>query len=178
MATQARVTSTEALETFRASLIVFLAKAHRSVDDVCDEVRRTRIWLQQDQRMHWEGERKRRAKALERAEQELMTARIASNQENAVLMRQAAVTNAKRLLAESEDKLRILKRWTQNYDNAVDPSVKKLESFRQFLADDLPKAVLYLSSVQRTLEAYSAGATPSSGSGAATTTAAEPEAQP
>src|SRR5271156_2813035 len=118
MAIQAKITSTEALESFRASLIVFLTKARRSLDDAGDDVRRTRQWLQHDQRVHWEGEFRRRTKRLEQAQQELMSARLgaSSNQQSALMLRQAAVAKAQRELVEVEEKLRKLKAWNQNYD--------------------------------------------------------------
>jgi hypothetical protein len=180
MATQARITSTEALESFRASLIVFLGKARRSVDDVSDEVRRTRVWLQHDQRIHWEGEFRRRTKQLEQAQAELMSAQITSNQ-TSVLLRQAAVIKAKRALIEAEGKLRTLKKWVQNYDSCVDPVAKKLESLREYLSTDMPKAIAYLASVQKTLDAYAAAAVPTAEGAPAPTAPATPtetEAQP
>jgi hypothetical protein len=177
MATQARITSTDALESFRASLIVFLGKARRAVDDVSDEVRRTRVWLQHDQRTHWEGEFRRRSKKLEQAQAELMSAQITSNQ-TSVLVRQAAVIKAKNALIEAEGKLRTLKKWVQNYDSCVDPLVKRLESLREYLATDMPKAVSYLDSVQKTLDAYASTAVPTSEAAPAPSAPAEPEAQP
>ena len=56
MAEQAKVTSLDALESFRAKLIVFLSKSRRSIDEVSDEIRRTRNWLQGEQRVHWEAQ--------------------------------------------------------------------------------------------------------------------------
>ena len=56
MATQAKVTSIDALEEFRSRLIVFLNKAHAAVDQVNDDIRRTRTWIQHEQRTHWENE--------------------------------------------------------------------------------------------------------------------------
>jgi len=161
MAVQAKVTSTEALELFRASLIVFLAKARRSLDDAGDEVRRMRQWLQHDQRTHWEGELRRRAKQLEQAQQELMSVRLggAVHQPSALMNRQMAVAKAQRDLAEVEGKLRRLKGWAQNYDASADPIVKRMEKLRQSL-DELPKAISYLVSVQKTLEDYADSAGP------------------
>ncbi len=161
MATQAKVTSTEALEAFRASLIVFLAKARRSVDDCSDEVRRTRQWLQHDQRMHWEGEFRRRSKQLEQAQQELMSARFgaAARQQSALMARQMAVVKAQRDLAEVEGKLRKLKGWNQNFDTAADPIVKRMDRLRQSL-NELPKAIAYLVGVQKALDAYTESAGP------------------
>jgi chromosome segregation ATPase len=179
MANQAIVTSTEALESFRASLIVFLAKARRSVDDASDEVRRTRQWLQQDQRAHWEGEFRRRTKQLEQARQELMSVRLASHQESALMARQVAVAKAQRDLAEAEGKLRKLKSWNQNFDTSADPIIKRMEKLRQAL-NDLPKAIAYLVSVQKTLEAYaeSAGPPPSPTPSSEPSASLEPEGQP
>lgn len=76
MGNQARVTTTDAFESFRASLILFLGKARRSVDDAGDEVRRTRLWLQHDQILHWDGEIRRRTKTLDQAQQELRSAQF------------------------------------------------------------------------------------------------------
>jgi hypothetical protein len=176
MATQAKVTSTEALESFRASLIVFLAKARRSLDDASDEVRRTRQWLQHDQRTHWEGEFRRRTKQLEQAQQELMSARLgaASNQQSALMARQMAVAKAQRELVEVEGKLRKLKAWNQNYDACADPVIKRMDRMRQSL-DELPKAIVYLASVQNTLEAYAESAGPETAPTAAPSSLAEPE---
>src|ERR1700722_5255165 len=104
MANQARVTSTDALESFRAILIFFLGKARRSIDDVSDDVRRTRQWLQHDQRVFWEGELRRRIKAQDQAQAELASARLGgSNQESALMARQAALNKAKRAVGEAED---------------------------------------------------------------------------
>ena len=49
MGEQVKVTSLDALEAFRARLIVFITKAKRSVDMATDEVRRARQWLERRQ---------------------------------------------------------------------------------------------------------------------------------
>ena len=53
MSVQAKVTSVDALDAFRASMVIFVTKARGAVDTVRDRVRRTRNWLQHDQRVHW-----------------------------------------------------------------------------------------------------------------------------
>jgi hypothetical protein len=155
MAIQARVTSTDALESFRASLIVFQVKARKAVNDVGDEVRRTRLWLQHDQRTHCEGECRRWTKTLQQAEQELMSARLSTENETARMARQAAVNKTRRGLEEATNKLRRVKTWTQNFDGRTDPVLKRLEALRQYLETDLPKATSYLVNARNTLEAYS-----------------------
>ncbi len=153
MADQAKITSLDALEAFRAHMIVFLNKAHTRLDEVGDEVRRTRSWIQTDQRLYWEGQIRRRRKILEAAEQELMTARLSSLRDN--LTRQMiAVRRAKESLTEAEEKLRKVKAWARDFETAIEPLSKKLESLRGVLNHELPKSIAYLLQTQRILEGY------------------------
>lgn len=149
----ARITSLEVLETFRSALIVFLTIARRSADEVSDEVRRTRIWLQNDQRMHWESQIRKRQKLLDAAVQELFSARL-SGAHISTAVKEQAVRKAKRAVAEAEEKLRAVKKWNRDFDHAVDPLVKRLESLRYYLDFELPKGVSFLSEAQKILEAY------------------------
>jgi chromosome segregation ATPase len=159
MATQANVTSTEALETFRANLIVFLTKARRAVDDAGDEVKRMRQWLQQDQRMNLEGDLRRKTKQLQQAQQELMTVKLGAHKESALAVRQLAVAKAQREVEEAERKLRKLKGWNQSFDTSADPMVKRMDKLSQSL-NELPKAIAYLVNLQNALAAYAeSGAT-------------------
>ncbi len=80
MPQKAHVTSVEALEAFRSSLIVYVSKARPTLEEVTADVLRTRLWLETEQRTHWEGQVRRRAKELEQAQAALFSARI-SNRE-------------------------------------------------------------------------------------------------
>ena len=159
MAEQAKITSLDALERFRADLIVFITTAHRCVDEAGDEVRRTRQWLQGEQRMHWEGEARRRKRVLDQAEADLYSARL-SGLKDRTIVQEEAVRKAKRAMAEAEDKLRALKKWNRDFDHGADPLVKRLEGMRYFLDHDMPKALMYLVQAQQTLEAYAQAAAP------------------
>jgi hypothetical protein len=174
MADQAKVTSLDALENFRASLIVFLTKARRSIDEVRDAVRRTRQWLEHDQKIHWEAQIRVRRRALDQATQELFSARLSEFVDKTP--RQQAMRKAKAALEEAEEKLRNTKKWNQNFDAAADPLTKRLESLRQFLDDDMPKGVNFLDQAQRTLDAYAETSLAEPTEPAPAT--AEPEAHP
>lgn len=154
MAQQARITSIDELESFRTSLIIFMGKANRALDQVGDEVKRTRYWLQNEQREHWEKQIKRRQKILDQANQELLSARF-SEFKNSLNVQQMAVRKAKAAVQEAEEKLQKVKVWGRNYDHETDPRVRKLESLRHFLENDVPKAIAFLVQAQRTLEDYS-----------------------
>src|SRR4051812_42941294 len=153
MAEQARVSSIEALEALRATLIVFLERAYRSLDEVGDEIRRTRMWVQQDQRHYWELELRKRNRALDAAEQELLTARLSNLRDN-IKHQQDMVRKCKAAVAEGEEKLRNTKLWTRDFPHEVDPLARRLEGLRHYLDHDLPKAIAYLMQAQQTLAGY------------------------
>src|SRR6266849_1526853 len=139
MPERAHVTSVEVLESFRASLILYVSKARPTVEEVSAEVLRTRLWLENDQRVHWEGEVRRRAKALEQAQQALSSARM-SNLREASSSEHMAVHKARRALDEAEAKLKLLKYWNREFDGRVQPLVKQLEKLHTLLANDMLQA--------------------------------------
>jgi DNA-binding Lrp family transcriptional regulator len=136
MAEQAKVTSIEALESFRSALIIFLTDSRRSLDEVGDAVRRTKQWLENDLRTKWEAEIRKRTKVLSEAQQELFGSKI-SNLKTASAQKEEAVRKARRAVAEAEEKLRNVKKWNKNYDSIVEPMIKQLEGLRGYLDHDV-----------------------------------------
>ena len=153
MSQQARITSTDALDAFRASLVIFVTKAREAVDTSRDRVRRTRQWLQNDQRMHWEGTIRRRQRALDQAVQELYSARL-TKMAATITIREAVVRKAKAAVEEAHQKLRNVKKWGQTFDGVADPLVKKLDGFREFLDHEMPDAITFLYRAREILDAY------------------------
>lgn len=161
MPDQAHVTSSEAIEFFRASLINYIAKARPWLEDACDEVFRTREWLQTDRRLHWENEIRRRSRALEEAQQALFSARL-SNLRDARAAEIMAVERAKRSLVEAEEKFKVVKRWNLEFDQRSQVLVKELEHVRSLIATEMPKAAAHLSQIVQRVEAYAGVARPAS----------------
>jgi predicted nucleic acid-binding Zn-ribbon protein len=162
MTQPAHVTSIEALATFRAQLIVYLEKASSAVNDVSDDMIRTRLWLQNDQRSHWEAQIQQRTRDLETAQQELFSARMSGLREASALQ-QMALAEAKRALAEAQQKLASVKRWNRRYEDEVEPLAKQVERLRDLLSGELRKATAFLARAVKALEAY-ADRAPSAGS--------------
>ena len=167
MPQRAQVTSVEALESFRSSLIVYVSKARPVLDEVSGAVVRMRMWLQDEQRTHCENELRRCTRALQEAQQALFSARLSSFREetSAELM---AVQRTRRAADEAEDKLRVLKKWNRDFDNRVEPLVKQMEKLQTVLAHDMVQAIAYLTQAINALHAYAkiapAPAAPSGGS--------------
>ena len=175
MADQVNVTSIDALEAFRSTLILFVAKARRSLDEVGDDVRRTRGWLEHDRRTHWGREVARRKKMLSQAQQDLMSAKF-SELHDIIQVREAAVAKAMRELSEAEGKVERVKGWIRSYDSRSSPLVKRLESLSSVLDHDMPKAISYLVAARTTLEEYAE--LPSAPSSPSNPAAADPPAEP
>lgn len=154
---EAKVRSIEALNSFRSSLIVFRTKARRALDQAGEEVHRSRNWLQNDQKLHWQTELRRRTRAMEQAEQELVTARF-STLRNSTTMQEAAVRKARLSVQEAEEKIRHIKTWSRQFDSLVDPFLKKIESLRSYIDNDLPKAIAFLTNAEFHLLAYAESA--------------------
>lgn len=154
MPEHAKVTSLEAIEAFRSRLIIYREKAGRVLDEVAEEVLRTRVWLQSDRITFWEGQIRRRQKDLEMRQQELFSAQI-SGMRDASFVQQQAVQKARRALQESEEKLRLVKTWTRQYDQRVEPLGKQVEKLRHNISHDLGAAVAYLNETINTLAEYS-----------------------
>jgi len=177
---RAHVTSVEALESFRASLIVYVTKARATLEEISAEATRTRLWLQDEKRVYWEGQVRRRTRELERAQQALLSVRI-SNLRDASVEEQNAVRRAKQAWEAAHHKLRRLKAWDREFDSRVQPLVKQLEKLHSVLANDMPRAAAYLAQAVTTLDAYADVAPqrpegtppPSGGSGEAESTASE-----
>ncbi|HWF19217.1 MAG TPA: hypothetical protein VG754_08115 [Verrucomicrobiae bacterium] len=164
MAIRANITSVEAIESFRANLIVYLSKAKPCLEEANAEIVRTRIWLQTVQRVHWEGVHKKCLRDLEEAKAALFSSKLSKLREISSA-EQLAVTKAKRKLDEAEAKLRIIRRWDREFENLIEPMSRKLEKMQVVLMDDLQNAVVSLAQTVEMLDAYARVTTSSVGDG-------------
>jgi uncharacterized pyridoxal phosphate-containing UPF0001 family protein len=153
MADRAHVTSVDAVESFRASLIVFQSRARVILEEACDEVVRAKMWVQIDRRRYWMAEARRRRQALEKARADLSSARFSQFQESTTL-HLMAVQRAERAEREARAKMAVLKKWDRELENRTDPFLKQVTQLQWFMAGDMGRAVAYLAQVVRTLEAY------------------------
>jgi hypothetical protein len=153
MAERAQVTSVEAIEAFRAGLIVYLARARACVDEISSELLRARLWLQEDRFRAWEHEHRLRARKLEEAKSEVFTARL-SNLQEASSLQFMQVQRAERAVREAEAKMAMIKKWDRDLENQSEPLLKQANQLQTFLTTEMPRAVAYLAQVVQTLEAY------------------------
>lgn len=152
----AHVTNLEALTRFRSSLVLFAERASLILDEVSEEVKRTRIWLQTEQKLKLTQETKRRMRELEMLEQELFTARL-SDLAQKKTGAQMEVNKKRRELRDLETTTRALASWLRNFDSAVEPEARKVEKLRHHLDSDTVRSLQFLAEAIRNLQAYSDG---------------------
>jgi hypothetical protein len=153
MPDKANVTSVEAIEDFRAKLVIYISKARPALEEVSSDVLRLRLWLENDQRMALEGLARRRRKEFDNAQAALTSARMAIIKHE-TSAEQLAVTRARRSLEESETKLKRVKYWDREFSTVVEPMAKQLEKLHTVLANDMGKAVAHLAKIIHTLSQY------------------------
>lgn len=154
MPEEARITSVEAVEAFRADLLVYLDKARNVVDEVGEEVVRTRAWLQDDRARHWAQQVKRRTIELQERQQELFAAQLGKRQN--IQGELVAVRRAKQSLEEAEGKVKAVKLWLRDYPVEIEPLARHADLLRHALVSDMGKAVVLLSQTIEALHAYAA----------------------
>lgn len=162
MPESAKVTSLEAIESFRAKLIVYREKAARVLDEVSDEVTRTRLWLETERPAHWQNQIRQLTRELEAAQQELFSAQL-SGLRDASYVQQATVQKARRAIRAGEEKVKLVKQWQRQFDHRVEAPARQVEKLRHLLSHDLGLAVAWLNEMTRTLSAY-ADLSPTGGS--------------
>lgn len=153
MPQRANVTSVDAIRAFRTTLLVYLSKARPTLEEVSTEVMRTKMWIENDQRAHWDGQFKRCSRQLEDAKAAVFSSRM-SNLREVSAAEQAAVTKAQRLVHEAEEKLRVVKLWDRDFENRTDPMLKQMEKLTNSLTVDVPNAAADLAQTIKTLEEY------------------------
>lgn len=160
MSAQAQVTSIESLESFRSDLIIYLGQMLPALDEAGGEVMRMRHWLQVEQRGFWDDQLRRRRRKLEEAQAQLFNKRISLMNDSTVLA-QMELQRAQRAVAEAEQKITALKKWSQELERLAEPLVKQVDSLRGYLTADMAMGVIRLTESIKALDAYTRIAPPS-----------------
>lgn len=153
MPERAKVTSLEALEDFRAKLIIYRDKASRVLDEVNDDVTRTRLWLESERPTYWQNQIRQFSHKLEAAQQELFSAQL-SGLRDASYAQQAAVGKIRHSIRDAEDKAKVVKQWQRQFDTRVESPARQVEKLRHFLGHDVARAIAYLNEAIKNIAAY------------------------
>lgn len=165
MSAKAHIFDLEALQRLRSALILYLERTNGVLDEVGEEVKRTRSWLQSEQPLRLGQAMKRKQRELELLEQELFTARLSGLRE-AKSGLQLKVARKRREIAGIEEAMRRAAKWARDFDPVVGLEARKVEKLRSLLDIEGGRGVRRLGESIRLLADY-ASSRPSSGEGAA-----------
>lgn len=165
----ANVRSIDALEGFRSRLVLYLTRSRAILEDVAQEIVRTRIWLETECPVHWKRQIRLLSVTAAQAEQELVTARL-SGDAGAIMERKRALAKALGNLRHAEEGLERTRRWLQRYPTDVEAQGALPQRLQHLLATDASRAVNFLETAATILADYAGR-----GTGSATATA-EPAA--
>ncbi len=153
MSSGAKVSSIDALESFRSSLLLYLTRSRSVLDEVTQDIVRTRIWLETDRRVHWKRQIRLSSAAAAQAEQELMTARL-SGDSGAILDRRRAVAKARDAFRRAEEGRDRVRRWLLRYATDVEARAALPRRLQHMLSNEGNRAVHFLETSAAILRDY------------------------
>lgn len=167
MGNQAAVYSIQALTDFRAALLMFSEDALGALGAVDMEARRTLNWLQQDRRVYWVEQIKKRREWVARAKAEVFRRQLAktadytpSFSEQKEQLRQAEAS-----LQDAELRFNNVKKWERILPQLIFEYKGSARRIKDMASGDAIRAAHMLERLVTALEAYLREAPPSGSGG-------------
>ena len=160
----ARVDSFQALQDFKASLCKFAEAVRVALDEAEGEIRRTAIWLKQDQHSYWKGQVRKRTELVARAKAALQQKRMqgtALGGKASDVEERKALAAAVRQLEEAEQKLANVRRWVRQLEIETFNFKGTVQGLEHAVEAGVPKSTGQLDGMIRALDSYAALAPPS-----------------
>ena len=155
MSPKAKVNSIDAIESFRTHLCIFNDKAEQILNEAQSEVIRTRSWITSSQHPYWRSQIRQRSVRLEEARNELFSARL-SGLKGSTAVEERKVRHTEMQLNEAQEKLRMVSKWGKSFDGEAQTCIAKLGRLSSLLDLDTPRAIIQLSEMIKSLQAYAA----------------------
>lgn len=163
MAETADLRSIEVLRDVRAAVCNFTDEAKNALADVEMDIRRTLDWLQNEQRLFWQGEIKRWDQKLQMAKAELARKKMGRflDHKPDTSQEEKALKIAKDRLEDANRKLELLRRVLPDLQHAVEEYRGASQPLASMVDVDLQRAVARLDRMSDALEAYLSLSAPS-----------------
>ncbi len=155
MSDAARVTAVDAINDFRAALVVFGEEAADALCAADAEVRRTEEFLE-EQLKSWQQEVRRAEDAVFQAKQELTRRKMLSFDDRPVdtTEQEKALRRAVARLEHAEEQVEITRRWLRQWPQAVLDYQGPVGQLKGMLEGTLPRACAFLERKLASLDSY------------------------
>lgn len=155
MADQARVTSIEAIEAFRPSLVKFIEECSAALLSAEADAGRTAMWLRGDMLPFWKKQVRIRQENLTRAKSQLTIRQHEKDGESrATVDERKAVEKAQRRLAEAQEKYERTRAWARKLEKAQDDFRGAVGAYKSLLEQQMPRALAALDHSIASLDSY------------------------
>lgn len=157
MALPVNVSSVDVLVSAREAIVLFTEDAQSALAATDSEIRRCVDWLTHDQKLHWQGEVKRRQDDLSGAKAELHRKQLSQVKGGNVhdSEQREAVRLAKRRLEEAEEKVELVKRTLPILEKAVMEYLGQARPFADALEFEVERSGGLLDRMIVAIEEYS-----------------------
>ncbi len=160
MAESARVESIESLKLFKRALWKFQENASIALGEAESEISRVLMWLEGEQRTYWNSEVRKRQEAVMRAKEALRQKQLFKSPtggRQSDVDEQKALQLAQRRLAEAEQKVLAVKKYTQHLRREMMMYKGQVQRITTVVMADIPQAAHDLETIIQRLEAYATG---------------------
>jgi len=153
----ARVDSFGALQDFKVALCTFAEVVRLALDEAEGEIRRTIIWLKQDQHSYWKGQVRKRTELVARAKAALQQKKMqgtALGGRASDVEERKALAAAVRQLEEAEQKLANVRRWVRQLEIETFNFKATVQGLEHAVEAGVPRSTGRLDGMIRALDSY------------------------
>jgi predicted alpha/beta hydrolase family esterase len=157
MGNSAKVSSIDSINAFRVALVKFSEYAYAAITDAEAEITRTMVWLENEQRQHWQSQLRKRHDLVTRLKEAVRMKKLFKNavgQYESAFDEEKALKQAMRQYGEAEEKAAATKRWVAKLQKEIHVYKGSVQRFSTAVQSDLPTAISRLERIVRKLEEY------------------------
>ena len=165
MSTPAKVGSIDALRQFRAALVKFAESADAAIGDAESEIQRIINWVESEQASYWASQHRKRQEAVVKAKESSLPPqnqlfKDVTGGRQGTVEEEKAVALALRRVAESEQKIAAIKRWSRQLEKEFHLYKGSVQRLQTTITSGVPVALGKLDRMVIALDQYVAMGAP------------------
>lgn len=152
----ARVTSVDAIVSFRAAVIAFLDRGPAAMGSLRQETHRTMMWLEQEQPRYWQEQIRHGFDRVASARSALDACRLrtVAGHRSACIEEQVALRKAKERVEYCQQQAEVTRRWAIRAREEADEFLGKIAPLDRSFQQEVPNMVAVLERMILAIEAY------------------------
>ena len=173
MGDSAHVDSFDALKQFKNALRKFAEACSVALGDAESETHRMTNWLELEQSSYWSAQVRKRTELVSRCKDAVRQKKLfkdATGRQQSAVDEEKALKIAERALAEAQQKLVNVKRWSRALPREIELYKGSVQRFATTIHVDVPSAIHRLDRMIGSLEKYASLAAPASAASTAAST--------